>query len=42
MWHLWTWFSGGLGSVRFMVGFDDVKSLFQLKLFYSILSKYAL
>ncbi|KAK4821772.1 hypothetical protein QYF61_000833 [Mycteria americana] len=26
---LGTWYSGGLGSVRFMVGLDDVKGLFQ-------------
>ncbi|KAK4809040.1 hypothetical protein QYF61_027877 [Mycteria americana] len=25
MWHLGRWFSGGLGSVRFTVGFDDLK-----------------
>ena len=34
MWHLGTWFSGGLGSVRFMVGLDDLKGLFQSKWFY--------
>ena len=34
MWHLGTWFSGGLGSVRFMVGLDDLKGLFQPKRFY--------
>lgn len=26
-----TWFSGGLGSVRLMVGLDDLKGLFQIK-----------
>ncbi|KAK4810710.1 LOW QUALITY PROTEIN: hypothetical protein QYF61_007684, partial [Mycteria americana] len=26
---LWTWYSGGLGSVRFTVGLDDLKGLFQ-------------
>jgi len=26
---LWTWFSGGLGSVRFTVGLDDLKGVFQ-------------
>ncbi|KAK4817440.1 hypothetical protein QYF61_014516 [Mycteria americana] len=26
---LGTWYSGGLGSVRFMVGLDDLKGLFQ-------------
>ena len=30
-WRLGTWFSGGLGSVRFMVGLDDLKGLFQPK-----------
>jgi len=25
------WFSGGLGSVRFTVGLNDLKGLFQLK-----------
>jgi len=34
MWHLETWFSGGLGSVRVMVGLDDLKGLFQLKCFH--------
>jgi len=34
MWHFGTWLSGGLGSVRFMVGLNDLKSLFQTKLFY--------
>jgi len=28
-----TWFSGGLGSVRFMVGLGDLKGLFQPKRF---------
>jgi len=37
MWHLGTWFSGGLGSVRFTVGLDDLKGLFQPKLFYDYL-----
>jgi len=27
MWRLAPWFSGGLGSVRFMVGLDDLKGL---------------
>ena len=31
MWHLGTWFSDGLGSVRLMVGPDDLKGLFQPK-----------
>jgi len=34
MWHAGTWFSGRLGSVRFMVGLDDLQGLFQLKYFY--------
>ncbi|KAK4824164.1 hypothetical protein QYF61_011291, partial [Mycteria americana] len=29
MWCLGTWYSGGLGSVRFTVGLDDLKGLFQ-------------
>ena len=33
MWCLGTWFSGGLGSVRFTVGLDDLKGLFQPKRF---------
>jgi len=28
-WYLGTWFSGGLGTVRFMVGLNDLRSLFQ-------------
>jgi len=32
--HLGTWFSGELGSVRFTVGFNDFKGLFQAELFY--------
>ena len=34
MWHLGTSFSGRLGSVRFTVGFNDLKSLFQCKWFH--------
>ncbi|KAK4832564.1 hypothetical protein QYF61_024064 [Mycteria americana] len=34
MWCSGTWFSGGLGSVGFMVGLDDLKGLFQPKRFY--------
>ena len=34
MWHLGTWFSSGLGSVRFMVGLNDLQGLFQPKCFY--------
>ena len=34
MWHLGTWFSGGLGNVRLTVGLDDLKGLFQSKRFY--------
>lgn len=29
IWHFRTWLSGGLGSVSFMVGFNDLKGLFQ-------------
>lgn len=29
MWHLGTWFGGGLGSVRLAVGFDGLKDSFQ-------------
>jgi len=28
-WHLGTWFSGGRGSVRLMVGLGDLMGLFQ-------------
>jgi len=31
--HLLTWFSNGLGSVRFTVGLRDLKGLFQPKWF---------
>jgi len=31
---LGTWFNGGLGSVRLMVGLSDLNSLFQPKQFY--------
>jgi len=34
MWHLEMWFSGVLGSIRFMVGLNDIKGLFWLKLFH--------
>ena len=34
IWRLGAWFSGGLGSVRLMVGLDDLTSLFQPKGFY--------
>jgi len=30
MWCLGTWFSSALGSVRLMVGLDDLQGLFQL------------
>jgi len=36
-WQLGTWFSGGLGSVRFTAGLDDLKGLFQPKSFYSMM-----
>lgn len=32
--YMWTWFSGGFGSVMFMVVLNDLKGVFQLKLFY--------
>ena len=31
MWHLGTWFSGGLGSVRLTVGLNDLKGLYDSK-----------
>lgn len=34
MWHLGTWFSGGLGCVRFVFDQDDLEGLFQPKLLY--------
>jgi len=34
MWHLGTWLSGGLGSVRLMIGINDLKDIFQPKWFY--------
>lgn len=30
-----TWLSSGLGSIRLMVGLDDLKGLFQPKQFYN-------
>jgi len=39
MWHLGTWFSGGLGSVRLTVGLDDFKGLFQPKRFYDCMTE---
>jgi len=38
VWHFGTWFSGGLGSISFMVGLHDLKGVFQPKRFYD--SKY--
>jgi len=35
MWYLGIWFSGGLGSVRLMVGLNDLKGPFQSKWFYN-------
>lgn len=35
MWHLGTWFSGGLNSVKLMVGLNDINSLFQSKWFHN-------
>lgn len=34
MWHLKTWFSGGLGGAGQMVGLDHLKGLFQPKQFH--------
>jgi len=34
MWCVGTWFSGGLGSTRLMVGLGDLKDLLQSKYFY--------
>jgi len=34
MWHVGTWFSDGLGSVRFTAGLNDLQGLFQLTWFY--------
>ena len=34
MWCLGTWFSGGLGSIRFMVGLSDLQGFFQPEQFY--------
>ena len=33
MWRLGTWFSGGLGSVSLTAALNDLKGLFQPKLF---------
>lgn len=33
MWHLETRFSGGLGSVRFQVGVDDLKRTFPIQIY---------
>jgi len=44
VWSLGAWFSGVLGSVRFIVGLNDLKGLFQLNLSYDSvkeLPKYA-
>jgi len=38
-WHLGTWFSGGLDSVRLEYGLNDLKGLFQPKLFYDSIYK---
>ena len=34
MWHIGTWFTGGLARVRLTVGLDDLSGLFQRTLFY--------
>lgn len=33
IWHLWIWFGGELGGAGLMVGFDDLRSLFEPKQF---------
>lgn len=33
IWHLWIWFSGELCGPGLMVGFDDLRSLFEPKQF---------
>ena len=40
MWHLGTWFSGGLGRIRFMTRLNDLKGLFQTKWFYDSMTLY--
>lgn len=35
MWHFGTWVKGGLGSVGGLVGLDELKGVFQPKLFYN-------
>lgn len=41
MWHLGTRFTGGLGCVGLVVGLDNLKGLFQPKLFhYSVVLTY--
>lgn len=42
MWHVATWLSGGLDSIRVMIGLNDIKSLFQPKWFCVIPSAYPL
>jgi len=39
MWHLGPWLSDGLGAVRFTIGLDDLKGLFQSKWFYETMQK---
>jgi len=34
MWSLGTWFSGGIDSIRLMVGLDDLEGLLQPKRLY--------
>lgn len=38
MWHSGTWFTGGLGSARLIVGLHDLRNLFQLKWLHDCLS----
>jgi len=36
MWHIGTWFSGGVGCVSLTAGLDDLKGLFQPEQFYDL------
>lgn len=35
MWHMGTWVNGGLGSAGSLVGLDNLRGVFQNKLFYN-------
>lgn len=39
MWHLGLWLSGEIGSAGVMVGLDDLRGIFQPKLFYDCISR---